>query len=188
MKNGFRGLPKRRICALSTSISMSGAASTTAPNFLIGGLLAEILIWRRASTVTQLPMECARMLISSALLQFLVEVGQCRRYEHIDPAQKMVLRNAIIEAELVEQLALSRLCRPIIARSSVANLLSRRNHRSVQLSTPLSTASVRSGHWRVDRGSLLLPRKRTSYSAKPLRASLVKMSSFKLWAALWGLS
>jgi len=39
-------------------------------------------------------------------LQFLVEVGQCRRHKHVDPSQKMVLRNAIIEAELVEQLAL----------------------------------------------------------------------------------
>jgi hypothetical protein len=35
-------------------------------------------------------------------LQFLVKVGQCRRHEHVDPAQKMILRNAIIEAELVE--------------------------------------------------------------------------------------
>jgi hypothetical protein len=35
-------------------------------------------------------------------LQFLVEVGQCRRHKHVDPSQKMVLRNAIIETELVE--------------------------------------------------------------------------------------
>jgi hypothetical protein len=40
----------------------------------------------------------------------------------------------------------SRLCRPIIARSSVADLLSRRNHRSAPLSTPLSTVSTQSGH------------------------------------------
>src|SRR5665648_741344 len=39
-------------------------------------------------------------------LQFLVKIGQGSRHKHIDPAQKMVLRNAIIEAELVEQLAL----------------------------------------------------------------------------------
>ena len=39
-------------------------------------------------------------------LQFLVKVGQCSRHKHVDPSQKMVLRNAIIEAELVEQLAL----------------------------------------------------------------------------------
>jgi hypothetical protein len=39
-------------------------------------------------------------------LQFLVEVGQCPRHKYIDPSQKMVLRNAIIEAELVEQLTL----------------------------------------------------------------------------------
>ena len=39
-------------------------------------------------------------------LQFLVEVGQCSRHKHVDPSQKMVLRNAIVEAELVEQLGL----------------------------------------------------------------------------------
>src|SRR5262249_39320382 len=43
MKKGFRGLPKRRICDLNTSISMSGAASMTDPNFEMGGLFAEIL-------------------------------------------------------------------------------------------------------------------------------------------------
>jgi hypothetical protein len=35
-----------------------------------------------------------------------VEVGQGSRHKHVDPSQKMVLRNAIIEAELVKQLAL----------------------------------------------------------------------------------
>jgi hypothetical protein len=35
-----------------------------------------------------------------------VEVGQGSRHNHVDPSQKMVLRNAIVEAELVEQLAL----------------------------------------------------------------------------------
>jgi len=39
-------------------------------------------------------------------LQFLVQVGQCSRHNYIDPAQKMVLRNAIIKAKLVEQLGL----------------------------------------------------------------------------------
>jgi hypothetical protein len=39
-------------------------------------------------------------------LQFFVEVGQCSCHEHVDPAEKMVLRNAIVEAELVEKLAL----------------------------------------------------------------------------------
>jgi hypothetical protein len=33
-------------------------------------------------------------------------VGQGSRHKHVDPSQKMILRNAIIEAELVEQLAL----------------------------------------------------------------------------------
>src|SRR5438552_2501245 len=32
--------------------------------------------------------------------------GQCSRHKHRDPSQKMILRNAIIEAELIEQLAL----------------------------------------------------------------------------------
>jgi hypothetical protein len=36
----------------------------------------------------------------------LVEVGQCRRHKHLDPSQKMILRDAIIEAKLIEQLAL----------------------------------------------------------------------------------
>jgi hypothetical protein len=35
-----------------------------------------------------------------------MQVGQGSRHKHIDPAQQMVLRNAIIEAELIEQLAL----------------------------------------------------------------------------------
>jgi transposase len=35
-----------------------------------------------------------------------VQVGQRSCHNHIDPAQKMSLRNAIIEAELVEQLGL----------------------------------------------------------------------------------
>jgi hypothetical protein len=35
-----------------------------------------------------------------------VEVGERRRHNHVDPSQKMVLRNAIIEAERVEQPAL----------------------------------------------------------------------------------
>jgi hypothetical protein len=39
-------------------------------------------------------------------LKFAVEVSQCRRHKHINPAQKMALRNAVIETELVEQLAL----------------------------------------------------------------------------------
>ena len=39
-------------------------------------------------------------------LQFLMEVGQGSRHKHVDPSQKMILRNAIIETELVEQLAL----------------------------------------------------------------------------------
>jgi hypothetical protein len=39
-------------------------------------------------------------------LQLLVAVGQRSRHKHVDPSQKMILRNAIIEAELVEQLAL----------------------------------------------------------------------------------
>ena len=46
-----------------------------------------------------------------------MKVGQCRRHKHVDPSQQMVLRNAIIEAELVESLPWSRLCRPIIAKS-----------------------------------------------------------------------
>jgi len=39
-------------------------------------------------------------------LQFLVQVGQGSCHNYVDPAQKMALRNAIIEAELVEQLRL----------------------------------------------------------------------------------
>jgi hypothetical protein len=35
-----------------------------------------------------------------------MEVGQGSRHKHVDPAQKMVLWNAIIEAERVEQPAL----------------------------------------------------------------------------------
>jgi len=35
-----------------------------------------------------------------------MQVGQCSRHKHIYPAQKMVLRNVIIEAKLVEQPAL----------------------------------------------------------------------------------
>jgi len=50
-----------------------------------------------------------------------------------------------IHGELLS-LPWSRFCRPIIARSPVADLLSKRNHRSAPLSTPLSTASTHSGH------------------------------------------
>jgi hypothetical protein len=32
--------------------------------------------------------------------------GQCDRHKHVDPSLKMVLQNAIVEAKLVEQLAL----------------------------------------------------------------------------------
>src|SRR3990170_6345788 len=39
-------------------------------------------------------------------LEFLVKVGQCSRHKHVDPSQKMVVWNAIIEAELIEQLSL----------------------------------------------------------------------------------
>src|SRR5665648_658399 len=77
-------------------------------------------------------------------LQFLVKIGQCSRHKHIDPAQKMVLRNAIIEAELVKQLALVSPLPTHHRPSSVADVLSRRNHRSAPISTPLSTASVKS--------------------------------------------
>ena len=55
-------------------------------------------------------------------LQFLVQVGQCRRHKHVDPSQQIILRNAIIEAELVEQLALVPLLpahlRPVLHRRS----------------------------------------------------------------------
>src|SRR5665811_2172499 len=78
-------------------------------------------------------------------LQFLVEVGQRSRHKHVDPSQKMVLRNAIIEAELVEQLALVSPLPTHHRPSSVADVLSRRNHRSAPISTPLSTASTQSG-------------------------------------------
>jgi hypothetical protein len=51
-----------------------------------------------------------------------VEVGQYSRHKHVDPSQKMVLRNAIIEAELVEQLAmvppLPTHHRPVLRRQS----------------------------------------------------------------------
>jgi hypothetical protein len=53
-----------------------------------------------------------------------VEVDQCSHHEHVDPAQKMVLRNAIVEAELVEKLALVPPLPPHHRRSSVANVLS----------------------------------------------------------------
>ena len=39
-------------------------------------------------------------------LQLLVQVGERHRHEHVDPAQQMVLGNAIFEPELVEQPAL----------------------------------------------------------------------------------
>src|SRR5680860_1804622 len=64
----------------------------------------------------------------------------------------MVLRNAIIEAELVEQLALVPPLPTHHRPSSVADVLSRRNHRSAPISTPLSTASTRGGHIWADLG------------------------------------
>ena len=54
-------------------------------------------------------------------LELLVQVAKRRRDEHVDPAQQMVLRNAVFETELVKQTPLIRLCRPIIAPPSLAD-------------------------------------------------------------------
>jgi hypothetical protein len=56
------GLSKATLCDLKTSRSMSGAASMTNPNFFVRGRSPEILICRSASTVTQFPIEWARIL------------------------------------------------------------------------------------------------------------------------------
>jgi hypothetical protein len=55
-------------------------------------------------------------------LQLLVEVGQSSRHDQVYPAQKMTLRNAIIEAELIEQLTLVPPLPPHHRRIPVANL------------------------------------------------------------------
>jgi hypothetical protein len=70
-----------------------------------------------------------------------VEVRQCRRHKHVDPLQKMIFQNAIIEGGVRRTAWLDH----VIARFSVTDALSKRNYRSALFSTPLSTASIRCG-------------------------------------------
>jgi len=53
-------------------------------------------------------------------LKLLVQVGECRRHEHVHAAQQVVLGDAIFELELVEQTALVPLLPPHHRRAPAA--------------------------------------------------------------------
>jgi hypothetical protein len=79
-------------------------------------------------------------------LQPLVQVSQRGSDKGVHPPQHVILRDHIIEIELVEQLPLLRSCRPIIPASSHRPSISR-NQYSRRSSRPFSTASTHSRLW-----------------------------------------
>jgi hypothetical protein len=78
--------------------------------------------------------------------QLLAQVSQHPHHDWIDPAQQMTCRNALFEIEQVEQLALiARLPTHHWQTSARRKPPTRRNHRSLEFTSPFSTVSARSG-------------------------------------------
>jgi hypothetical protein len=82
MKNGFLGLPNRRISDLNTSISISGSASTTPPNLLIGvacrGRAVGIVDVNRLSSCPE------------GSFQLFYELDVIDSFEHVTTGEKLI--------------------------------------------------------------------------------------------------